>query len=62
MSNICGGNKYEIAGIKEETIALSVSFKNLPKEIEAEEHTLYLQNSFHISLFYLGRIIKKYTW
>ncbi|MFA6177501.1 MAG: hypothetical protein WC694_01240 [Candidatus Paceibacterota bacterium] len=58
---ICENNKYKIGGEKEDTIYLPVSFSNLPEEIKVQEQTLYLFNSFHVSLIYIGKIIEKYN-
>lgn len=56
---ICGTNKYEIGG-ESQTIFLPVSFENLPEEIKVQGQTLYLPSPFHVSLVYIGKMIKKY--
>jgi len=58
---ICGGNKYELMGLNENVISLSVSFENLPKKIQVKEDTFYLPSPFHISLIYIQRIIDNYN-
>lgn len=55
---ICNNNKYFY---EYETIALPVSFENLPQEIEAEGYTFILKSSFHVSLVCIGKIIEKHN-
>ncbi len=57
---ICEGQKYQIAGPKEDTIGLSVPIANLPKEIEVEGYKLSLKTSFHVTLVPIGKIIEKH--
>jgi hypothetical protein len=56
---ICGGEKYEVGGLKEDTIGLPVSFSELPVKIQVEGCELFLKDSFHISLVCIGKIIEK---
>ncbi len=42
------------------TIALPVKLENLPDSIVVEGHTLFLKNSFHVSLICIGKIIEKH--
>jgi hypothetical protein len=51
-------NKYELGY---HTISLPVELKNLPDEIKVAEYTLYLPSPFHVSLVYIGKIVKKYN-
>jgi hypothetical protein len=57
---ICESNKYKLGGEKDYTIYLPVSFNNLPEEIKVQG-PLYRQSSFHVSLVYIEKIIKKYN-
>ena len=57
---ICGGDKY-IRGGRTDVIYINLSIENLPEEISVEGYTLYFPNFFHISLIYIGHIIKKYN-
>lgn len=56
---ICDGEKYQIGGLKEDTIGLPVSFSGLPEKINIEGYELSLKTSFHVSLVCIGKIIKK---
>ncbi len=57
---ICDSNKYKIYR-ETNTIGLPVSINNLPETIQVEGHTLYLPSPFHVSLFYIGRLVDKYN-
>ncbi|OGI67380.1 hypothetical protein A3A05_00920 [Candidatus Nomurabacteria bacterium RIFCSPLOWO2_01_FULL_41_12] len=56
---ICGGNQYIISPTN--TIWLPVSLENLSEEIKVQGYTLYFPSPFHVSLVYVGRIIKQYN-
>jgi len=56
---ICGSKKYEVGGLKMDTIGLPVSLFDLPEKIEVEGYTLFLRTSFHVSLVCIGKIIEK---
>lgn len=56
---ICGGEKYEVGGPKEDTIGLPVFFTGLPSTIEVEGNMLSLKNAFHVSLVCIGKIAEK---
>jgi len=58
---ICGKDKYELGGLNTDLIFLPVSFENIPQEIKAQEYTLYFPTPFHVSLVYIGKIVKKYS-
>ncbi len=61
MSKLICENKYRVGGTKEDVIGLSVSLTDLPKEIQIQGNTLYLKDSFHVSLVCIGIIIQKYN-
>ena len=56
---ICGGEKYQIGGPKEDTIGLPISLPDLPEKIEVEDYELSLKTVFHISLVCAEKIIEK---
>lgn len=56
---ICGGEKYERGGPKEDTIGLPVSFSGLPARIKVGGYELLLKDSFHVSLVCIGKIVEK---
>lgn len=58
---ICGGEKYQLGGPREDTIGLPVSIEGLPEKIEVEGYTLLRKTSFHVSLVCIGNIIEKYN-
>lgn len=54
---ICEG-KYWFSN---ETIGLPVALENLSEEIKFKGETFYFPTPFHVSLVYIGKIIKKYN-
>jgi hypothetical protein len=53
-------NKYHYY-LPNSTIGLPISIKNLPEEIKIQGNTFYFPTAFHVSLIYIGKIIKKYN-
>lgn len=57
---ICGEQKYQLGGPREDTVGLPVSVTGLPEKVEIEGYTLFLKTSFHVSLVCIGKIIEKH--
>lgn len=55
---ICDTVKYTF---NEQTIAVGVNLKNLPKSIEVDDIQLILKSEFHVSLVCIGKIIEKHN-
>lgn len=54
---ICDGNQY-IFFIEGKSIALPITFFNLPKKISVNEVSFSLKYEFHVTLFAIGKIIE----
>ena len=53
---ICNSDKYIY---EHDTIALPVTFSNLPEELIVEGETFFVKSEFHVSLVAIGKIIEK---
>lgn len=60
MDKFICGNRYMLAGQREDTIILPVSFSDFPSKIEINGYELLLKTEFHVSLVCIGKIIEKH--